>query len=156
MKIVKTDLTTRQYRLLDYLNERPEGATKEQIAFDLATWYPRCLETCKPENSSAFRKIRRDINALQNSEITQGVYACIHGRYKRLTEPEFEHFIAKEKEKINRLGQKIKSIIEKTNLDGQTRLWNDTVECWKIENPEFEKFKRIMNQLKTECGWPDE
>lgn len=140
MTTFNSDLTARQYRLLDYINANPAGVTKYQIVEDLYLNYPRYREQCKEENSHAYRNIRADFRAIQNSQIVHGVYGNIGGRYKRLTIVEYNNYMRSLWQSIIKKIKKVKNMEDHARHEGQYRLTFDyekyIIDCFDKEKIE--------------------
>lgn len=119
------DLTPQQWALAQYLEDvfhedDRTVITKEMICNNFPTTYKRSIESTDPHNSTAYRKIRDDINAIKQSRVWHHVLITIpHYGYKIATIEEARQALTREKQRAWNIYKKCLIIKSYIKEDGQ-------------------------------------
>lgn len=119
-------LTPAQWRLYNYLKQcyeqNPEHwVTKDEIALQFPNNYPRSLEWSSPVNSSAYRSIRADIEALRDDDTIMHIVISSSKGYKIATKQEANEYFTALRSKHLKSLRILNKQVKKAKLDGQYR-----------------------------------
>lgn len=131
------NLTERQEILYNFLIHRAKindrYYSKEEICDVLHEWYPRYCEKTTEHNSSVFFQLRKDIRAINFSDVEKIIVSSNQG-YKIANKDEAEHYI-KRKLKSSLVALKLYWKIKgKIGLDKQIDINLNEVETFIGEN----------------------
>lgn len=127
---MKKELNERQMKLYAYLLSS-DLVSREQLADDLKAYYPRCYETSRVENSTAFRLMRADIVKINNSSTQRKIISVIDkGKFVgyKLADSREELMlkIMKIDDKLAKLGKQKKNLIKAIRENGKTRFASES------------------------------
>lgn len=133
MKTFNNDLTTRQWRLYEYLKAQTDYKHLKDIVLETSLYGE--LPATNINNSAAIRTLKKDIRALKESGIIQTVIlSCTFKGVKIATKEEYEDYSKRVWAAINRRAKLQALQDKKAGLDGQYRL------VFNQEKPIIESF----------------
>jgi hypothetical protein len=136
MKTFENDLTSRQYKLYQYLKSQTEFKHLKDIVIETGLYGE--LPESDINNSGSIRTLKKDIRALKRSGIIQTViFSCTSKGIKIASKKEY-------KEYSERKWKAIKNVIKLQNLqDKKAGLDNQTRFVFGSEKPIIEAYKEV-------------
>ena len=136
MKTFENDLTSRQYKLYQYLKSQTEFKHLKDIVIETGLYGE--LPESDINNSGSIRTLKKDIRALRLSGIIQTtIIPCTNRGVKIATKEEYSNFSKRRWIAINRIIKLQNLQDKKAGLDNQTRL------VFGSEKPIIEAYKEV-------------